>query len=708
MPTPREAYVNTVDRQGFSGARVQAADYGASGQIVARAAQGFGQDLQRVGQDLDDIQTIYAQAAAKDALVQALPRLSAVKQGYAKLEKGDAIGAQANAVADIDTVEREIAGQLKDARAQRMFRDAFLDRKMSALEAIGNHEQREVLAYDKDRSIALRDTALDQAADSYGDEAEMMVHLDTAASVEAGLRKGAAPEEIAAAKAQVRSVGLAKAWSQIQDPLAKEAFRQKHSGMIDPDTEAKLINSNAAGLFDARGDLIEADFFKSAATSVTPTEPGQGEPPAQMASAKVNPVVGKDYSPVGRAGRRGQGAREHAARGSDNKGIDFAAPAGTPIRPPTSGKVASTGYNDSNGHFIRVAYDNGYTGIFLHLKGPPPLRDGDTVDPGTIIGAVGSTGKSSGNHVHYSVRGPDGNYVDPDTIRYDGVERPRYKAQDVDTAAVYDKAYAYAEAKNLTPRETEQLLKRIDVRANRERALQSDAERVADRAAEEAIDTLGKNYTQEGQVSLDGTSLETRRQARAIREANTKPPAVDPHTETWRTLRDLKEDDPAAFATVNVRGLAITEGQKTAALAEQAKLRNKDGTLNDAAVDNYTRVRDVAARYVPRLPGIKGSVNENPEREKRDRYIASVERRIEKRIADNGGKDISLREYDQIAAEEAMTVYVNGKALPKFEAEGVPRSQMRINRIDAAKIVWRKMYPGRPYPSDAELAAMAE
>ena len=67
MPTPREAYTNSVQREGYSGVRHQAADFGAAGEILGRAAQGFGQQLGKVADDLGEIKERYDVAAVKQA-----------------------------------------------------------------------------------------------------------------------------------------------------------------------------------------------------------------------------------------------------------------------------------------------------------------------------------------------------------------------------------------------------------------------------------------------------------------------------------------------------------------------------------------------------------------------------------------------------------------------------------------------------------------
>ena len=56
--------------------------------------------------------------------------------------------------------------------------------------------------------------------------------------------------------------------------------------------------------------------------------------------------------------------------------------------------------------------------IYAHMEhaSNPPVKEGDTVRPGTPIGGVGNTGNSYGNHLHVEVRGSDGRNIDPSTL----------------------------------------------------------------------------------------------------------------------------------------------------------------------------------------------------------------------------------------------------------------------------------------------------
>ncbi|MCC6501971.1 MAG: peptidoglycan DD-metalloendopeptidase family protein [Deltaproteobacteria bacterium] len=86
-------------------------------------------------------------------------------------------------------------------------------------------------------------------------------------------------------------------------------------------------------------------------------------------------------------------------------GIDYGAPTGTPIESAGSGVVKYAGWKGGYGKYIEIKHSNGYTTAYGHLsrigKG---VRSGSKVDQGQVIGYVGSTGISTGPHLHYEVK----------------------------------------------------------------------------------------------------------------------------------------------------------------------------------------------------------------------------------------------------------------------------------------------------------------
>ncbi|MDZ5621488.1 peptidoglycan DD-metalloendopeptidase family protein [Nocardioides sp. HM23] len=93
-------------------------------------------------------------------------------------------------------------------------------------------------------------------------------------------------------------------------------------------------------------------------------------------------------------------------------GLDFAAPSGTPIMAVASGVVTSTGYEGAYGNQTVVTLEDG-TEIWYNHQTSYAVSVGDNVVAGQVIGTVGSTGNSTGPHLHLEVRPGGGDPVDP-------------------------------------------------------------------------------------------------------------------------------------------------------------------------------------------------------------------------------------------------------------------------------------------------------
>lgn len=84
-------------------------------------------------------------------------------------------------------------------------------------------------------------------------------------------------------------------------------------------------------------------------------------------------------------------------------GIDISNEIGTPIYATADGVIKTTRYEPGYGKYILIDHENGYETIYGHMAGFK-VRTGDRVHKGQIIGVMGSTGQSTGPHVHYEVR----------------------------------------------------------------------------------------------------------------------------------------------------------------------------------------------------------------------------------------------------------------------------------------------------------------
>ena len=107
------------------------------------------------------------------------------------------------------------------------------------------------------------------------------------------------------------------------------------------------------------------------------------------------------------------GMREHPTlhRYKIHKGIDLAAPSGTPVYAPADGVVAKAQWFGTYGNYIQIEHGGEIETRYGHLSSYA-VSAGEYVHKGELIGYVGSTGRSTGPHLHYEVR-VDGQAVDP-------------------------------------------------------------------------------------------------------------------------------------------------------------------------------------------------------------------------------------------------------------------------------------------------------
>ena len=113
------------------------------------------------------------------------------------------------------------------------------------------------------------------------------------------------------------------------------------------------------------------------------------------------------------------GMRKHPILGYNkmHKGVDFAAPTGTPIFAAGNGIVEYVGRNGGYGKYIRIRHDGTYKTAYAHLNSyKKGIGNGVRVKQGDIIGYVGSTGRSTGPHLHYEII-VNGQQINPATLK---------------------------------------------------------------------------------------------------------------------------------------------------------------------------------------------------------------------------------------------------------------------------------------------------
>ncbi len=97
-------------------------------------------------------------------------------------------------------------------------------------------------------------------------------------------------------------------------------------------------------------------------------------------------------------------------------GLDIAAPAGTSIRAAADGTVTFAGYSGGYGYVVKMSHGNGIETYYAHCS-ELYVSAGEKIEAGDVIAAVGSTGNSTGNHLHFEVL-VDGTEIDPQNYLY--------------------------------------------------------------------------------------------------------------------------------------------------------------------------------------------------------------------------------------------------------------------------------------------------
>jgi len=134
--------------------------------------------------------------------------------------------------------------------------------------------------------------------------------------------------------------------------------------------------------------------------------------------------------------RSGFGARNHPLLGITkfHTGVDWAAPLGTSIYASGNGTIEKVGWEGGYGKYVRIRHANGYETAYGHMTAfARSTRPGARVRQGQVIGYVGSTGLSTGPHVHYEIL-VNGRFVDPLRVRL-----PRGRVLDGPLLAGFDK-----------------------------------------------------------------------------------------------------------------------------------------------------------------------------------------------------------------------------------------------------------------------------
>lgn len=227
------------------------------------------------------------------------------------------------------------------------------------------------------------DTGNESAADR-ADKLFVAIHQSLRSIETEQLQKLDTLADNAEAEADVITGALKSAGFTVED---EEQETSDVGGPLVPIDNATMFDSKVKDLDETLGKL---DALKKEARRLPLANPAPGRTVTSNFGVRRDPFIG---SPALHAG------------------MDFRAPTGAPILSPGAGKVVKAGWSGGYGNLVEIEHDKGFSTRFGHMS-KILVKEGDRVLPGDVIGQVGSTGRSTGPHIHYEIR-RDGKATDP-------------------------------------------------------------------------------------------------------------------------------------------------------------------------------------------------------------------------------------------------------------------------------------------------------
>jgi murein DD-endopeptidase MepM/ murein hydrolase activator NlpD len=154
------------------------------------------------------------------------------------------------------------------------------------------------------------------------------------------------------------------------------------------------VDTSDMGSFDI--DQVQGQIESSMKTVGAIKDYLRSQKDLYLATPMGFPVQGTVSSPFGN--------RIHPVSGNSefHRGLDISADAGTPIRTTADGVVVFSGWNGGGGNIVVIAHGHGFSTYYAHNR-KNTVQVGQSVKRGDVIGYVGSTGSTTGSHVHYEV-----------------------------------------------------------------------------------------------------------------------------------------------------------------------------------------------------------------------------------------------------------------------------------------------------------------
>jgi murein DD-endopeptidase MepM/ murein hydrolase activator NlpD len=207
------------------------------------------------------------------------------------------------------------------------------------------------------------------------------------------------PEAAGLARIEVRQIRFAEKMTKVAQARTLQAETAIRQFGLNPEVLARQARNAQGGLFEpffgkGKKEARDPRFLNLAAAlgRMDAMERALAAIPTAMPAASMMMSSGFGY----RADPFTGAAAMHA-------GLDFKGPVGTPILAAAKGKVVLAGFNGGYGNSVEIRHANGLVTRYAHLSGVH-VRRGQMVERGVQIGRMGSTGRSTGSHLHFEVR----------------------------------------------------------------------------------------------------------------------------------------------------------------------------------------------------------------------------------------------------------------------------------------------------------------
>ena len=207
------------------------------------------------------------------------------------------------------------------------------------------------------------------------------------------------PEAAGLARVEARQIRFAEKMTKVAYARTLKAEAAIRQFGLNPEVLARQARNAQGGLFEpffgkGKKDVRDPRFLKLAAAlgRMDAMERALAAIPTAMPAASMMMSSGFGYR-----------SDPFTGGGAMHAGLDFKGPVGTPILAAAKGTVVLAGFNGGYGKTIEIRHANGLVTRYAHLSGLN-VRRGQMVERGVQIGRMGSTGRSTGSHLHFEVR----------------------------------------------------------------------------------------------------------------------------------------------------------------------------------------------------------------------------------------------------------------------------------------------------------------